>query len=169
MDDRRHSDGVPCSDEGIDAGSPENNGRAASGNDGMKGKRFVRHSGDGSEFSMPEAFACAFCGVGESMSTQRNFKVHIAFAAAAVIAAWALGITPIEWIAVVGCIGAVFALETLNTGIEAVVDLVSPEWNRLAKTAKDCAAGAVLVAALTSVIVGCIVFIPRLALLAGLA
>ena len=53
-----------------------------------------------------------------------------------------------------------FALETVNTAIEAVVDLASPGYHELARRAKDCAAGAALAGALASFVVGCIVFIP---------
>ena len=60
------------------------------------------------------------------------------------------------------CIGAVMAAETTNTAIEAVVDLVSPEYHLLAKHAKDCAAGAALILAATSIVVAAIVFIPKI-------
>ena len=60
------------------------------------------------------------------------------------------------------CIIAVFSLEMLNTAVESIVDLVSPEWNRLAMVAKDCAAGSVFVAAIGSLVVAAIVYIPPL-------
>lgn len=63
------------------------------------------------------------------------------------------------------CIALVMALELVNTAIESVVDLVSPEWNLLAKRAKDCAAGAVYLAAFASIVVAAIVYLPRLAAL----
>ena len=129
---------------------------------GAEDHHFVRHAGDGSSFTLIHAFKCAFTGIYVSITTQRNFKVHIAFAFLAIVLGFILRITILQWIAIIACIAAVFALETINTSVEAVVDLVSPEWNRLAKIAKDCSAGAVLIAAIASILIGCLVFIPQL-------
>ncbi len=68
-------------------------------------------------------------------------------------------------VAIVICIVLVLAAECLNTAVESVVDLVSPDYAELAKHAKDCAAGAVLVCALGAVAVAAAVFVPRLAAL----
>ena len=65
------------------------------------------------------------------------------------------------------CIALVMALEIVNTAIESIVDLASPEWHILAKRAKDCAAGAVYLAAFASVVVAAIVFVPRLIAVLG--
>lgn len=73
-----------------------------------------------------------------------------------------LGITPIEWCICLTLFGLVIALELVNTAIESVVDLVTTERKPLAKTAKDTAAGAVLVAAIMAAIVGFIIFVPRI-------
>ena len=59
------------------------------------------------------------------------------------------------------CIAAVFAAECVNTAIESVVDLVSPEYHELARRAKDCGAGAVLVFAVVALVVAAVVFGPR--------
>ena len=123
--------------------------------------RFVRHGGDEwSGFPLSDAFACAAVGVGKAFVTQRNFKIHAAFAIVAIVLGFFLGISQAGWLAIVICIMTVFSLETVNTAIEAIVDMTSPEWNRLAKVAKDCAAGAVLIAAVGSILVACIVYIP---------
>ena len=122
--------------------------------------KFVRHAGDGSTFSVADAFGCAAAGVGHAFATQRNFKIHAVFAALAVVLGFALGISQAGWLAIVLCIVAVFSLEMLNTAVESIVDLVSPEWNSLAKVAKDCAAGSVFVAAIGSLVVAAIVFVP---------
>lgn len=74
-----------------------------------------------------------------------------------------LGITPTEWCICLTLFGLVIALELVNTAIESVVDLVTTERKPLAKTAKDTAAGAVLVAAIMAAIVGLIIFVPRIA------
>ena len=96
------------------------------------------------------------------MKGERNMRIHIVAAVAAVsLGAW-LGLSGCEWAAVVICCALVMSLECLNTAIEAAVDLESPEIHPIAKKAKDCAAGAVLIAAIGSAIVGCIIFAPKL-------
>lgn len=130
-------------------------------------RRFVRHAGDDfSQFSVADAFSCAACGVRHAFASQRNFKVHAAFAAAAVVLGFVLQIPQSSWLAVILCIMAVFSLEVLNTAVECIVDMASPEWNKLAMHAKDCAAGSVLVSAAGSVVVACIVYLPPLVQLA---
>ena len=107
------------------------------------------------------AFRYAFAGIRYLLWTQRNAKIHIALGLAAV----ALGLLRIErgeWLALVLTIALVLVAEGVNTAVEAVVDLASPGYHPLAKTAKDVAAGTVLLAAIASVIVGLIVFLPRL-------
>lgn len=137
---------------------------------GADGARFVRHAGEdrgrgARAFPLARAFSCAWAGIAYAFSSQRNLKIHLTFALVAVALGFALGISEAGWLAVVLCIALVMALEVVNTAVESVVDLVSPEWNLLAKRAKDCAAGAVYLAAFASVVVACIVFVPRLAAL----
>ncbi len=72
------------------------------------------------------------------------------------------GLARWEWVAVALSVGAVWGAELLNTAVEAVVDLVSPEYHPLAGRAKDVAAGAVLVVALAALVVGLLVFGPYL-------
>ena len=97
-----------------------------------------------------------------ALHSQRNLRIHVSIAAAVVIAGTALRINRSEWATVVTLIALVIGLELLNTAIEALVDLTSPSPHPLAKVAKDTAAGAVLLAALGSVAVGLIIFLPRL-------
>ena len=73
-----------------------------------------------------------------------------------------LGITRMEWMIIILCIGVVIAAELFNTAIEKLVDLVSPQQHPVAGQVKDIAAGAVLVCAATAAIIGLIVFIPYL-------
>ena len=67
-----------------------------------------------------------------------------------------------EWIAIVFAIGSVLAAEAVNSSIEALADLVSPEYNEAIKRTKDLAAGAVLILAISAAIVGLIIFIPKI-------
>jgi diacylglycerol kinase (ATP) len=94
------------------------------------------------------------------LKTQENARIHLAAAMLAVAAAFFFRITRGEWCAIVLAIGLVIAAEAINTAVEAVVDLASPERHPLAGRAKDVAAGAVLVAAVTAAVVGILVFGP---------
>ncbi|MFD2785695.1 diacylglycerol kinase family protein [Hymenobacter rubripertinctus] len=108
------------------------------------------------------SFGHALRGVGAALRTE----VHLWFHAAATVAVVALGLycglARWEWVAVVLSVGAVWCAELVNTAVEAVVDLVSPQYHPLAGRAKDVAAGAVLVMALAAAVVGVVVFGPRL-------
>lgn len=125
-------------------------------------EKFVRHTGDKSEFAMTEAFSCASCGIKHAFVTQKNFKVHTFFAILAIILGFVLQIPQSSWLAVILCIMIVFSLEVLNTAIESIVDMTSPQWHLLAMHAKDCAAGAVFVSAIGSLVVAAVVYIPAL-------
>lgn len=116
--------------------------------------------------NLVKSFGYAASGVVQAGS-ERNFKVDVV-AAVVVFAACALLQVPAwGWAAVAVCVGVQLAMETVNTAIEAIVDLASPEIHPLAKRAKDCAAGAALITACASVIVGLIVFVPALLALLG--
>lgn len=86
-------------------------------------------------------------------------RIHIMFAVVAVLACVLLRCTVIEWAIIIVLIALVIAAELLNTSIEALVDLASPDFHPLAKRAKDVAAGAVLVLATAAVIVGLIIYV----------
>lgn len=104
----------------------------------------------------------AWAGIRHVLQTQRNMKIHAAAAVIVLLTAWWLEIPRGDWALVVLAIGLVLALETVNTAIEAVVDLVTQERHPLARIAKDAGAGAVLLAAITSVVIGLCVFGPPL-------
>ena len=94
--------------------------------------------------------------------TQRNARWHvIAALGVSALATW-LRIDTTRWAILVLTIGAVCAGETINTTVEALVDLMSPEWHERAKVAKDVSAGAVLLLAMTAVVVGLLVLGPPL-------
>ena len=109
-----------------------------------------------------QSLAFAFAGVRLALHSQRNLRIHFAFAGAAVFLGFALRISRAEWAVVVALIALVISLELLNTAVEALADLASPTFHPLAKTAKDTAAGAILVVALGSAAAGLIIFLPRL-------
>lgn len=107
------------------------------------------------------SFGCAFRGIGSVLRTQANARIHAAATVLAVAAGFWFGISREEWLAVIGAIGLVWLAEGLNTAVEAVVDLISPERHPLAERAKDVAAGAVLCAALAALGIGLVIFAPR--------
>jgi diacylglycerol kinase len=108
------------------------------------------------------SFSFAGQGVWHVIRTQRNMRVHLAAALAAVAAGVILRITAADWAAVLAVIGLVLTAETLNTVVEALVDLSTDEYHPLAKAAKDMAAGAVLISSAAAVGVAIAVFLPRL-------
>lgn len=112
------------------------------------------------------SFKYAWNGVSYTFTTQRNFRIHLLIGALAISLGILLHLQPIE-LAVIGITsGLVLALEVMNTAIESVVDLtVKQTYHELAKIAKDCAAGAVLVAALAAILVAGILLLPPLLVL----
>lgn len=110
-------------------------------------------------------FGFAFNGLGYAAKTQLNFRVHLVASLLAVFMGYALHISVNEWLWIAFCIAIVLMAELFNTALEFLVDLVSPEYNKLAGHIKDIAAGAVLVAALFALLTGCIIFLPKLLLL----
>ena len=107
-------------------------------------------------------FTYAFRGLWYALRTQRNTRVHVCIAILAIIMGIVLHITPVEFAMVFVAITGVFIAEMFNTVFELCIDLASPEYNPLAKIAKDVAAGAVLLSAMLSVMIGLFVFGPHL-------
>lgn len=112
--------------------------------------------------SLIAAFGFAFEGIRYLLATQRNAQIHCLIGACAVALGAVLRIQRWEWLALVLTIVLVLAAEGVNTAVEAAVDLASSARHPLAKIAKDVAAGTVLLCAIGSVVVGCIIFIPHL-------
>lgn len=108
------------------------------------------------------SFKYAFEGIFTAFKDQPNLKLHVFAACAVVFVGLFLDITKIEWLALVITIGLVITFELTNTAIEEVVDSFTDQVHPAAKKAKDVAAAAVLVAAITAVVVGLIIFLPYL-------
>jgi len=118
--------------------------------------------GQKSRGRLAASFGFAFRGIVALLRSQANARIHLAATIAVVAAGFFFGITRMEWCAIVAAIGLVWSAEGLNTAIECVVDLVSPDQHPLAGRAKDIAAGAVLIAAVIAAIIGALVFLPHL-------
>ena len=109
-----------------------------------------------------DSFCYALSGLRYLVCSQPNARIHLAIAGAVVaMGAW-LGLPARDWAAIAFVAGLVLVAEAFNTALEAAVDLCSPEPHPLAAVAKDVGAGAVLLAALTSVIVGGLLLGPPL-------
>src|ERR1700712_1036360 len=94
------------------------------------------------------SFGYAFKGIGYATATQLNFRVHLAATIAALLIGYFLHISTSEWLWITLVITMVLVLELLNTAIESLTDLVSPEYNVVAGQVKDISAAAVLLAAI---------------------
>ncbi|GGA20488.1 diacylglycerol kinase family protein [Paenibacillus physcomitrellae] len=103
-------------------------------------------------------FRYAAAGIWYALRTQRNMKVHLAMAILVTAGAIVFHLPPMSWVLLLLTISSVIGLELVNTALETVVDLVTEEWHPLAKIAKDTAAGAVLIAAFFSVVIGIVLF-----------
>ena len=108
------------------------------------------------------SFKYAFLGILESFKVERNMKIHFTIAGVVIAGGFYFHINSIEWILCLICFGLVLSAEMMNTAIEAVTDIASPSINPKAKLAKDAAAGGVLVMAIISLIIGFIIFLPKI-------
>jgi diacylglycerol kinase (ATP) len=108
------------------------------------------------------SFNYAIDGIAYALRTQRNMRIHVATAIIVLFASLFFRIERAEFLGVVFAVAFVLVTELVNTAIEATVDIVTESFEPLAKVAKDVAAGAVFVSAITALIVGYIVFFTRL-------
>ncbi len=109
-----------------------------------------------------QSFLDCLRGLKVLVATQPNARIHAVATVGAVTLGIVLGLPVSEWAALVSVITIVWVAESVNTAIEFIVDMVSPEKQRLAGWAKDVAAAAVLVASVGAAAVGCLIFIPKL-------
>lgn len=106
------------------------------------------------------SFGYAFYGLIYGVRTQHNAWIHVAATIIVITAGILLKISLTNWCLIVFAIGLVFIAELFNTAIEYFVDQMFPGYNKYAGLIKDLSAGAVLMAAITAVIIGLIVFVP---------
>jgi diacylglycerol kinase (ATP) len=109
------------------------------------------------------SFKHAWAGVSYTFTTQRNFRIHVAIGSLAIGLSLFLQLAAVKVAAIGLTIGLVLSFELLNTAIESVVDLtIERNYHPLAKLAKDCAAGAVLISAMASILVAGVLILPPL-------
>jgi len=129
------------------------------------GESYRPDKGQPKKFSFRErlaGFRCAFNGLKILINEEHNALIHLFVACCVVIAGFVFQISKNEWIAIIFCIGLVIALELINSAIENTADFVSKERSETIKKIKDLSAGAVLVAAIASAVIGLIVFLPKM-------
>ncbi|MDQ3927831.1 MAG: diacylglycerol kinase family protein [Chloroflexota bacterium] len=112
--------------------------------------------------SLFASFGYAFAGLAYCFRTQRNFRIHISIGLLGAVAGALLGLSLTEWAVFAAMVTLVLAAEMVNTMIESLVDLVTQQYHPLARIAKDVAAGIVLLTAIGSVVVGVLIFLPKL-------
>lgn len=113
--------------------------------------------------SLLTSFKYAWTGLSYAFHTQRNFRIHTFMGVVAISLSILLKLQPIETVLILLTIGLVMAMELLNTAIESGIDLVVEQhYHELAKIAKDCAAGAVLVSAIVALLVASYLILPPL-------
>lgn len=108
------------------------------------------------------SFNFALKGIGHFFKTENNARIHLLAAVVVVGAGFYFQLSRSEWLWIVLAISLVWITELLNTAIEKLVDLVSPQENPKAGRIKDLAAGAVLFAASAAVIIGLLIFLPHI-------
>ncbi len=112
-----------------------------------------------------KSFGFAFNGFKILIKEEHNARIHLFAAVCVLIAGFALKISTFEWIAIVFAIGFVITLEIINSAIENISNFISPEKHESIKKIKDLAAAGVLLSAVTALIIGLIIFIPKILIL----
>lgn len=116
------------------------------------------------EFSISDrikSFKHAFNGIRTIIFEEHNLRIHILVALLVVIFGFLVNLSIFEWLVLLLTITFVITLEIVNSAIENLADIISPEWNLKIKKVKDTCAAAVLVAGLISIVIGALIFIPK--------
>ena len=108
------------------------------------------------------SFGYAFNGIVTLLRDEHNSRIHLFVMACVIVCGFLFDISPMEWCVVALCCGSVLMAEAMNSAVEAIADLVSPEFHPLIKKAKDVAAAGVLMMAIAAATAGLIIFLPKL-------
>ena len=108
-----------------------------------------------------KSFGYAIKGIKVLITTQHNAWIHLLATITVIIAGLILKITIREWFMIIIAVSLVWITEALNTAIEFMIDMIQPDYHPLVEKAKDVAASAVLIAAITAIVIGVIVFLPK--------
>lgn len=112
-----------------------------------------------------KSFIHAFNGIKMAFKEEPNFRIHVVATIMVIAAGLYFQLSTEEWLAVIIVIGLVLLTELLNTAIENIADFISPERHEKIKTIKDISASAVLISAIVALMVGLLIFIPKILLI----
>jgi len=118
-----------------------------------------------SKYSLASSFEFAFSGIWQAIKKERNIKIHLTFAILVILVGLYFNIAKVEWLALIIIISLVLAAEIMNSSIEELCNLLKEKLNlEFSETTliRNFSAGAVLILALASVILGLLIFLPRL-------
>ena len=130
--------------------------------DRFKKNKNIEYSNKLDAKRLGRSFKAAFEGIASTYKKEQNIKIHTIISFIVILGGFIFKINYIEWLVCLVLIGFVMMAEFFNTAIEYVVDLASPEIHPLAKAAKDTASAGVLMMAIISALVGCVIFIPKI-------
>lgn len=114
------------------------------------------------KYHLAKNFSYALNGILIFIKREYSARILLCITGLVLSASFYFRLSPLEWIAVIGCIGMVLATELMNSAIEMVVDKIWPDHDEAAGKIKDLAAGAVLLTSLAAALIGCIIFLPKL-------
>jgi undecaprenol kinase len=120
------------------------------------------YQGNNKKSPIIKSFGYAIQGIIAAVKAERNVKIHVTIAFLVILFGFYFSLSAIEWLFILAAIFGTISLELVNSAIERAVDLATIEIHPLAKEAKDFAAGAVLLYALFSAIIGLVIFLPKL-------
>jgi diacylglycerol kinase len=109
-----------------------------------------------------KSFGWAFNGLKDCILHEKNFRIQYVLAFLVVIVGFFFGLSATEWTTILLCFAVVLSFEIINSAIEKLCDLVSPDFNLTIKKVKDMSASAVLLSAIVTFIIGCIIFLPKI-------
>ena len=109
-----------------------------------------------------KSFACAFAGLKDCLLHEKNFRIQYLIGLLIIIAGLFFSLNETEWMIIFLCFAIVLSFEIINSAIEKLCDLVCPQFNLTIKKVKDMSAAAVLLAAIISFVIGCIIFLPKI-------
>ena len=125
-------------------------------------KRKVEYTNALDAKRLGRSFKAAFEGISSTYKKEQNIKIHTIISMIVILGGIVFKINYIEWLVCLVLIGFVLMAEFFNTAIEYVVDLASPNIHPLAKAAKDTASAGVLMMAIISALIGCVIFVPKI-------
>ncbi|HEX5155352.1 MAG TPA: diacylglycerol kinase family protein [Parafilimonas sp.] len=115
--------------------------------------------------ALNKTFVNAFNGIQYFFKTERNGKIQLFVSFLVMLTGFYFRLSPTEWVFIFLCIGAVLAMEMLNSALEHLCNMVHHDYHPVIKIIKDVSAGAVLFTSVMSVLIGLVIFLPKILLL----